>query len=77
MKLRRIDGDGRLSEPVDMTIKELIEAGVGESQSEIGRLEHRVDMLMHLVAYLIERRGLTTEELIQLTGNEFRFEEDD
>ena len=77
MRLRRIDGGVRRVETIELSTEELINEGIYPEAGYVGSLEARVDMLTRLVAYLLDRQGLTTKELIELTRNEFRFEEDD
>lgn len=84
MKLRRIYGYDRHTQPVELNVEELINEScefvtfdADNPEEYIDALEKRIDMLTHLVAYLLERKDLTTKELIKLTGNEFRFEADE
>jgi len=60
----------------EVTTSQLIELGVSERHGQVEELEARVDHLVSIVASLIDRAGLSDEEVLKITGTEWEVEID-
>lgn len=59
---------------LDLSIAELLRRGAGDHSDQIRWLEDRVQQLSQVVGILLERSGLTDEEILRVTGAGHRYE---
>lgn len=64
-------GSGR-----EVSVEQLIEIGCADRNGHVEHLEARIDNLVRIVAALIERGGFTGEEVLRITGSEWKVELD-
>lgn len=60
----------------EVSVEQLIEIGCAERNGQVEQLEARVDNIVRIVAGLIERGGFTGEDVLKITGSEWKVELD-
>ena len=61
----------------DITTSELIRIGASDRGGQIEALEAQVEQLTNVLAALINRAGISGEELLKLTSCEYKLDVDD
>jgi hypothetical protein len=60
-----------LSEVQEFTTRELLGKGAGGSLGAVEELQGQVDLLLDVVAKLLDASTLTLDEILEVTGNSY------